>query len=376
MALKKLPLHSAHVALKAQFTPFAGFEMPLRYIGEKTEHIGCRTQVALFDVSHMAQFLFEGTKAANLIQFLSCNDITLLKPGKAQYNCLLTPFATIVDDFILYQLDEHKYLGVFNAANHEKDWYYIQHYNQEKAVIKDVSEDFVLLALSGPAAPNLMKELTDESVAEMPYYAIRTDVSLAGVKVWVASTGYTGERTYEIFVSPEHAQKVWEVLMDEGQTYSIDAAGLAARDTLRIEMGYPLYGNDISEATTPLESNLTWLVKWEKDFIGKPFLQKQKAQGVPKVFVGINTLERGIPRKDMLILNEKDEIIGVITSGTFSPILNNGIGLGYVLPEYAKEKTVVYVQMRNRKVKSEVVKPPFVKNTSLLRWRMQRKKSA
>ena len=367
--LQVTPLYERHIAAGAKMMPFAGYEMPVRYAGDTTEHICVRTQVGLFDVSHMGEFLVRGEKALTLLQKLSSNDVSTLSVGKAQYGALTNYEGGIVDDMIIYRLEEELYMVVVNSANIEKDWaWFVENNSAIGATIQNISEDTALLAVSGPAAPVLVASLTQSAVADVPYYAF-LKATVAGIEnVLVATTGYTGERTFELFVRSTEALKLWDALMEAGKQYGIQPIGLGARDTLRLEMGYMLYGNDIDDTTNPLEAGLGWVTKLSKpDFNGKSIIELVKSNGLPKKLIGFKCTQRGIPRSGLDILSN-GEVIGKVTSGTFSPSLREGIGLGYVKTVYAEVGTEISIRIRESEVAAVVVKPPFVPSTSLTGW--------
>jgi len=369
--MKQLPLHEVHKQLGATMGPYAGFLMPLRYAGENTEHVAVRHQVGIFDVSHMGEFFFEGPNAADVLNYLTINDVRKLKIGKAQYSALLNEEGGILDDVIVYRLAESRYLMVVNAANIEKDWNWIVSHKQEGVEIRNESEAYCLFAVSGPSSVGLMKKVVGDQldVEKMAYYRSEGVRINGASNLLIATTGYTGERTFEIFVPVEHAEKVWNRLLEEGQEFHIQPAGLSVRDTLRLEMGYLLYGNDIHEEVTPLEAGLDAFIKWDKgEFIGKQALLEQKKRGVAYRLWGVKAIERGIPRKETKLFNPDGYQIGILTSGGYSPSLRTGIGLGYFQADSVEEGSIVFAQIRDKAVKCEVVKPPFLASTSLLRW--------
>lgn len=375
--MKRTALYEIHKKLHAKFTNFGGYEMPLRYVGENTEHMAVRTKVGLFDVSHMGKFFVKGEKAKDFLNFMLTNNIEKLPVGKAQYNLLCNPRGGTIDDLIAYNLGNNTYLLIVNASNTEKDWKWLNKFLSHfpEVSIKNQTDKLTLLALSGPYAPEVLKKHINVNVENMPYYAI-TKATLEGLDVYIATTGYTGERTFEIMIENRNAEDLWELLIKLGKKYFIQPAGLGARDTLRTEMGYPLYGNELTQYISPLEANLKFAVKLKKNnFIGKHILSAEHSYGVEKKLCGVVTLDRGIPRKGMTVYDENGErTIGEISSGTYSPTLRDGIGLAYIKANHAVIGNKCCIEVRNKLVKMEIVSLPFVKNTSLQRWLKKRKK--
>lgn len=340
--------------------------MPLRYQSEIAEHHAVRQKAGLFDLSHMGEFLVRGEKAEAFLQGLLSNDLSRLPVGKAQYTFLLNPEGGILDDLIVYKLAPDLFMLVVNAANTSKDWAWLSEKAPNGVALEDISERTVLLALSGPDSTTILKSLTEAPLESLPYYAF-TKATVAGLSnVLLATTGYTGEWTYELFVRAEEGAALWEALIRAGKPYGLQPAGLAARNTLRLEMGYLLCGTDIDETTTPLEAGVGWAVKLQKgDFIGRDALLRQKAEGLPRRLIGLLSPEaRFIPRGGMAILDEQQNPIGCITSGSVSPTLRVGIALGYVPPHY-KEGQTVYLSLRGQLVPLLIQKPPFIDQTSL-----------
>ncbi|MBX3103113.1 MAG: glycine cleavage system aminomethyltransferase GcvT [Bacteroidetes bacterium] len=366
----KTPLHAWHVAQGAQMMPFAGYDMPVRYSSDKQEHLCVREKVGLFDVSHMGEFLVRGPKALELLQRATSNDLTKNLVGKAQYNTLPNPQGGIVDDLIIYRLEEELFLVVVNASNIEKDWNWLSSLNTEGAEMQNLSEETALLALSGPLSLATLSKLTTAPVGDLTYYA-HMKATVAGIdNVLVATTGYTGERTFELYVRADQAVKLWEALMEAGKSQGIQPIGLGARDTLRLEMGYMLYGNDITDTTSPLEAGLGWVTKLDKgvEFTAADLLRKQKAAGISRKLVAFELQERGIPRGHLPIVHN-GQIVGEVTSGTFSPSLNKGIGLGYVPTTLSAVGTEIAVRIREKDHKAVVVKAPFLAETSLTQFK-------
>ncbi|MGF1636778.1 MAG: glycine cleavage system aminomethyltransferase GcvT [Cyclobacteriaceae bacterium] len=363
MNLKKVALNNLHEKLGARMVPFAGYNMPLKYVSETEEHLNVRNNVGVFDVSHMGEFVIQGSGALQLIQHVTSNDAELLIPGKIQYSCLPNGQGGIVDDLLVYQLEADKYMLVVNASNIEKDWNWISKHNQFGAQILNISDDTSLLALQGPRAIEVLKKLTTLAVEEMKYYTFQHGNILDILPdALISATGYTGAGGFELYVPNDKALPVWEALFEAGKEFGIMPIGLGARDTLRLEKGFCLYGNDIDDSTSPIEAGLGWITKFSKTFIDSERLKTQKETGVDRKLVGFVMKEKGFARHGYELYNEQDEQIGVVTSGTISPILNVGIGMGYVTSKYAQPGSSIYVSIRNKKLLAEVTKMPFVKN--------------
>lgn len=361
--MKKTTLYNTHLNLNAKMTPFGGYEMPVQYSGVTKEHLAVRKGVGVFDVSHMGEFMVSGPKAFSLLQYICSNDISKISIGKAQYNYFPNETGGIVDDLIVYRLEEEKYLLVVNASNIEKDWKWVQKHNVDfGAVVEDQSEETALLAIQGPKAIEAMQQLTSAPLTELPYYS-HTTATFAGCEnTLIATTGYTGAGGLEIYLPSSKAPEVWDVIMKAGADFDILPAGLAARDTLRLEMGYCLYGNEINDTTSPLAAGLNWVTKLDTGTYNADHLINQKKEGTPEKLVGFVLKNRGIPRAGYSIVNQNSERIGAVTSGTQSPILSQGIGLGYVSSNYAKPGTQIAIQIRDKESLAEVVKLPFIKN--------------
>lgn len=359
---RQTALYETHKALGAKMIPFAGFDMPVRYTGDKAEHFTVRDNVGVFDVSHMGEFMVRGPKALDLVQYVTSNNAAKLVDGKAQYSCLPNHEGGIVDDLIVYRIAEEEYMLVVNASNIEKDWNWISAANEKiGAELLDISPESSLLAISGPKAADVVQKLTSMPVKDLPYYGFVYGQFLdIEEKVLVATTGYTGERTYEIFFRNKDAQKIWDAIFEAGAEFNIQPTGLGARDTLRLEMGYMLYGNDINDTTSPLEAGLGWITKLKKgDFIGRDAILKKKEAGLEKKLVGFKMIDRGIPRQHYEIASN-GEVIGEVTSGSMSPLLGYGIGMGYVPKALAEPGQTIEIVVRNKHLKAEVVKPPFI----------------
>jgi aminomethyltransferase len=359
--MKNTALTGVHTTLGAKMVPFAGYNMPVQYTGINAEHETVRKGVGVFDVSHMGEFILKGENALALIQKVTSNDASKLYDGKVQYSCLPNEDGGIVDDLLVYRIDEKTYMLVVNASNIEKDWNWISKYNTDGVEMKDISDRTSLLAIQGPKAAEALQSLTDIDLASMEYYTFKKG-TFAGINnVVVSATGYTGAGGFEIYFDNEHAEFIWDAVFKAGEPFGIKPIGLAARDTLRLEMGFCLYGNDIDDTTSPLEAGLGWVTKFSKEFTNSEALQAQKQAGVSQKLVGFEMIDRGIPRHDYTIVDADGNNIGRVTSGTQSPSLQKAIGLGYVKNEFAKEGSEIYISIRDNKVKAKVVKPPFYK---------------
>jgi aminomethyltransferase len=335
--------------------------MPVTYSGLNDEHMAVRNSIGVFDVSHMGEFLLKGENALDLIQRVTSNDASLLINGKAQYSCLPNNDGGIVDDLLVYKIDDTTYFLVVNASNIEKDWEWISKHNTKDVEMINISEKTSLLAVQGPNAIKALQKLTDITLSEIPYYGFQKG-RLNGVdNVLISNTGYTGAGGFEIYFDNEDAVSMWDAIFKAGEEYDIKPAGLGARDTLRLEMGFALYGNDINDTTSPLEAGLGWITKFTKDFTNKSNLQEQKAKGVSKKLIGFEMVERGIPRHDYPITDANGNTIGIVTSGTQSPSLKKAIGMGYVNIEFVKNNTDIFIAIRNKSIKAKIVKTPFIK---------------
>ena len=358
---KRTALFDKHVALGAKMVPFAGFEMPVQYSGVTDEHFAVRGKVGIFDVSHMGQFFVEGPSAKDLLQYLTTNNVDTLEDGKAQYTCLPNGSGGIVDDLIVYKMAGEKYFVVVNASNIEKDWNHITKYNEKfGAKLTNASDEMSLIAVQGPKAAETLQKLTETDLSELPYYHF-TVGDVAGVsEVIISNTGYTGSGGFELYFKNEEALKIWEALTEAGDEFGLIPCGLASRDTLRLEKGFCLYGNDIDDTTSPMEAGLGWITKFDKDFVDKETFAKQKEEGVTRKLVGFEMQERAIPRHDYLVVDAEGNEIGKVTSGTMSPMKNTGIGLAYVAKPHFKLGSEIFIQIRNKNVPAKVVKMPFV----------------
>lgn len=359
--MKKTALYKKHVELGAKMVPFAGYEMPVQYTGVKDEHQTVRQAVGVFDVSHMGEFKVKGKNALALLQKVTSNDVSKLFPGKVQYSCLPNGNGGIVDDLLVYMMAEDEYLLVVNASNIEKDWEWINSHNDRGATLENLSDDYALLAVQGPDATEALQGLCELNLSEMKYYTFAEGIFAGVENVIISATGYTGAGGFELYVPEEYAETVWDAVFKAGEPKGIKPAGLAARDTLRLEMGFCLYGNDIDDSTSPIEAGLGWITKFTKDFIDADLLQKQKEEGVKKKLVAFELLDKGIPRKDYPIEDSDANQIGEVTSGTMSPSLNKAIGLGYVKTDFRKPDTEIFIRVRNKSLRAKIVKLPFYK---------------
>jgi aminomethyltransferase len=359
--VKKVTLDETHHSLGAKMIPFAGYNMPVRYSSDLEEHNTVRENVGVFDVSHMGEFIIEGPHALDLIQKVSSNDASKLKIGQAQYTCFPNDQGGVVDDFLVYKLEEERYMLVVNASNIAKDWEWIQKHNTENAKLENISDQTSLFAIQGPKSIEALQSLTSVPLKDIPFYHFKIG-TFAGIEnVIISATGYTGEQGFELYVKNEDAQKVWDQIFKAGEPLGIKPIGLGARDTLRLEMGYCLYGHELNDTTSPLEAGLGWITKFTKAFINHENLKKQKEEGLQKKLIGFKLLERGIPRADYPILNAEGKEIGIVTSGSQSPSLGIGIGLGFVDIAYAKAGTEIKIQIRKKSVAAKVEKLPLLK---------------
>jgi len=362
--MKSTVFESIHQALGAKMMPFAGYNMPVEYSGINNEHLTVRNGVGVFDVSHMGEIWIKGAQALALVQRITTNDASALTVGKAQYTCMPNGKGGIVDDILVYRYEDEKYMLVVNAANLEKDWEWIQENNTMGAELENASDEISQLAVQGPKALEVMQRLTPVDLANIPYYSFTTG-EFAGVKnVIISATGYTGSGGFELYFNNNDGIKIWNALFDAGKPEGILPIGLAARDTLRLEKGFCLFGNDIDDTTSPIEAGLGWIVKFVegKDFIDKEFLLKQKTEGVSRKLAGFEMIDKGIPRHDYPIMDTAGEVIGRVTSGTMSPCLKIGVGMGYVPAKYAAIGSEIFISVRDKKLKAKIVKLPFVKS--------------
>lgn len=359
--MKNTALTKVHEALGAKLVPFAGYNMPVQYEGVNIEHETVRNAVGVFDVSHMGEFLITGPNATALIQKVCSNDAAKLFDGKAQYSCLPNDKGGIVDDLIIYRLNEKKYLLVVNASNIQKDWDWISKYNNVGAEMRNLSDDFSLLAIQGPKAAEAMQSLTSVELENMKYYTFEV-ADFAGIEhVIISATGYTGSGGFEVYCKNSEVEQVWNKVMEAGKAFGIKPIGLAARDTLRLEMGFCLYGNDIDDTTSPIEAGLGWITKFTKEFTNSENLKKQKEHGTDRKLVGFELDEKGVPRHGYDIVDGNGKKMGMVTSGTMSPSLKKGIGLGYVPAVFADPGSKIHIQIRKNAIPATVVKLPFYK---------------
>ena len=360
--MKNTPFTNFHIEAGAKMLPFAGFNMPIEYTGIKNEHLAVRNGVGVFDVSHMGEIWVKGQGALQFLQKVTSNDVSKLTVGQAQYSCFPNDVGGIVDDLLVYYFEPGKYMLVVNASNIEKDFNWLVENNDSNVVLENASDKIAQLAIQGPLATKTLQKLTAVDLGSISYYTFKVG-QFAGVNdVIISATGYTGAGGFELYFYNGHADAIWKAIFEAGEEFDIKPIGLGARDTLRLEMGYCLYGNDINDSTSPLEAGLGWITKFtdEKNFIGKDLMLKLKAEGLQKQLRGFKMLERGIPRHDYEIVDESGYNIGTVTSGTMSPVLGAGIGMGYIQPNYAKLGSHIFIKIRNKTLKAEVVKLPFI----------------
>ena len=359
--MKNTALNEIHIELGAKMVPFAGYNMPVQYEGVNIEHETVRSGVGVFDVSHMGEFELKGPNALALIQKVSSNDASVLVDGKAQYSCMPNRKGGIVDDLIIYRISQDHYFLVVNASNIEKDWNWISSHNDLGVEMNNLSDEYSLLAIQGPKAAEAMQTLTSIDLSNMVYYTFQFGTFADVENVMVSATGYTGSGGFEIYVKNENVAQVWASVFEAGESFGIKPIGLAARDTLRLEMGFCLYGNDINDTTSPLEAGLGWITKFTKDFVDSDYLKAQKETGVSRKLVAFEMIERGIPRHDYRILDANNQNIGIVTSGTMSPSMKIGIGLGYVEVAHTILDSEIFIEIRDKGVKAKIVKLPFYK---------------
>lgn len=361
--MKQTALNRMHHEMGGKMVEFAGFEMPVQFEGINVEHETVRKALGVFDVSHMGEFWAEGPKAFELVQRITSNDVAALYDGKIQYSCFPNGKGGIVDDLLVYRFNAEKYLLVVNAANIDKDWNWVVKNNNQNAQISNASDSTSQLAIQGPKALEAMQSLTTTPITDMEYYTFKI-VEFAGVKdVLLSTTGYTGSGGCEIYFKNDDAEKIYHAVLQAGADFGIKPIGLAARDTLRLEMGFCLYGNDINDSTSPIEAGLGWITKFTEgnDFIDRTLLEKQKAEGISRQLRAFEMIDKGIPRQHYEVINENDEVIGEVTSGTMSPMLKKGIGMAYIKKPYNKLGTQIFIKVRDKKLAAEIVKLPFYK---------------
>ncbi len=358
--LQETVLVNVHKALGAKMVPFAGYLMPVQYEGINAEHDTVRNRVGVFDVSHMGEFILKGEGALELIQRVTSNDASKLSPGKAQYSCLPNEQGGIVDDLLVYCLEDGNWMLVVNASNIDKDWNWIQQFNTGNVEMLNISERTSLLAVQGPRALETVQKLTSTDLSAIPYYSF-TKGEVAGCRnVLISNTGYTGAGGFELYIENQHAETIWQALMEAGAEFGIKPCGLGARDTLRLEMAFCLYGNDIDDTTSPLEAGLGWITRFTKDFTNSAALKAQKEAGLQRKLVGFEMVDKGIPRHGYEITDADGNVIGVVTSGTQSPTLQKAIGMGYVQSDFSTAGTGIYIKIRDKAIKASVVKTPFI----------------
>jgi aminomethyltransferase len=357
--MKSVALNDIHIELGAKMVPFAGFNMPVQYSGINIEHETVRKGVGVFDVSHMGEFILKGDGALDLIQRVCSNDASALFDGKVQYSCLPNEQGGIVDDLLVYRINEKAFMLVVNASNIDKDWEWISKYNNAGVDMKNISDQTSLLAVQGPKAAEALQSLTDVDLADMDYYTFKKGVFAGIENVLISATGYTGAGGFELYFDKKDSEHIWNEVFRAGKPLGIKPIGLAARDTLRLEMGFCLYGNDIDDSTSPIEAGLGWITKFSKSFVNSENLAVQKQNGVERKLVGFEMIERGIPRHDYEIVDIDGTVIGKVTSGTQSPSLQKGIGMGYIKTAFSKVDTEIYIKIRDNKVLARVVKMPF-----------------
>ena len=361
--MKTTPFTEKHISLGAKMHEFAGYNMPIEYSGIIDEHLTVCQGVGVFDVSHMGEFWVKGPQALAFLQKITSNNVAALAPGKIQYTCFPNEDGGIVDDLLVYQYEPEKYMLVVNASNMEKDWNWCVSHNTEGAELENSSDNIAQLAIQGPKAISVLQKLTDIDLATIPYYTFKVGTFAGEENVIISNTGYTGAGGFELYFYPSVADSIWKAIFEAGEEYGIKPIGLGARDTLRLEMGFCLYGNDLDDTTSPIEAGLGWITKFAdgKEFTNRAELERQKKEGVTRKLCAFELVDKGIPRHGYEIVDAEDQVIGVVTSGTMSPVLKKGIGMGYVKPEYAKAGSEFFVKVRNRNLKAQVVKAPFRK---------------
>jgi aminomethyltransferase len=361
--MKRTPLYTRHYEAGARMVEFAGFEMPVEYSGVIQEHIAVRRSAGIFDVSHMGVFWIKGKDALELLQYVTTNDVAALAKGQAQYTCLPNGTGGIVDDLIIYRYNQDEFILVVNASNIEKDWQWIATHNIYGAVLENASDRMSMIALQGPDSKDILQPLVGKDLLELHQFHFYTETIDSVGEITVSATGYTGAGGYELICYNDGAVKLWDALLESGKNFGLVPVGLAARDTLRLEMGYCLYGNDIDDTTSPLEAGLGWIVKLKSkgEFLGRSRIEKEYKNGVKRKLIGLEMIDRGIPRNGYLIYDKNHKEVGKITSGTMSPSLQKGIGMGYVITELSQPGNEVWVQIRNKYLKSRIVTLPFIK---------------
>ena len=356
--MKKTALYNKHIELRAKMVPFAGYLMPVQYSGVNSEHINVREGVGVFDVSHMGEFLVKGEDALSFIQKISSNDASVLFPGRAQYAYFPNNNGGIVDDMITYMIDKNHYMLVVNASNIEKDWEWINRQNNFDVALENISEKISLIAVQGPKAKELLQNLTEINLSKIKFYHFETGTFAGFNDVIISATGYTGSGGFELYVPNNIAEEVWDFIFNL-RDFNVLPAGLAARDTLRLEMGYCLYGNDINDNTSPISAGLGWVTKFTKEFVGDNIIKKAKLEGTESKLIAFELLDRGIPRKDYEIEDVDGNVIGEVTSGTMAPSVKKAIGMGYVKSEHSNLGSKIFIKIRNKSISAEIIKLPF-----------------
>ncbi|MBK8847777.1 MAG: glycine cleavage system aminomethyltransferase GcvT [Bacteroidetes bacterium] len=358
--MKNTAFTDIHISLGAKMVPFAGYNMPVQYEGINAEHLAVRNSVGIFDVSHMGEFILKGEHAFDLLQYATSNDVSKLEDGKVQYSCLPNAMGGIVDDLLVYRIDSKTYMVVVNASNIEKDWNHLQSLNKWNVEMHNISDKTSLLAVQGPNAIKLLQKLTEMDLYNIPYYHFSKGIICGLENILISNTGYTGAGGFEVYFDNAHASTIWNAIIEAGAEYNIKPCGLGCRDTLRLEMGFCLYGNDIDDTTSPIEAGLGWITKFTKTFVNSESLQKQKQAGVDKKLVGFEMIDKGIPRHNYEIYNGAGDLIGRVTSGTQSPVLQKAIGMGYVTPAFVMQGSEIFIAVRDKKLKAMVTKIPFL----------------
>tara|TARA_A100001035_G_scaffold202969_1_gene163150 strand:- start:169 stop:1248 length:1080 start_codon:yes stop_codon:yes gene_type:complete len=359
--MKTTALTSIHIEMGAKMVPFAGYKMPIQYKGVIEEHLNVRNKVGVFDVSHMGEFFIEGPYAMDLIQKLTTNDVSVLNDGQVQYTCMPNLSGGIVDDLLIYKFNQEKYMLVVNASNIQKDLDWIVKFNYKNVKIYNFSDKYSMLAIQGPMSSKALQPLTSFHLSSLKYYNFVVNEFCGFDDVIISATGYTGSGGYEIYFPNDYAKTIWKSILESGKKYGIQPVGLAARDTLRLEMGFCLYGNEINDNVSPIEANLSWITKFNNDFNFSNELKLQKENGVKRKRIGFEIQDRRIARKGYIILNQNEDEIGFVTSGTMSPSLQKSIGMGYVLSDYALNKSEIFIRIRNKNIKAKIVNLPFYK---------------
>ena len=359
--MKKTTLYNKHIELEAKMVPFAGYMMPVQYSGVNNEHINVREEVGVFDVSHMGEFIVKGKDALSFIQKISSNDASVLFPGRAQYSYLPNENGGIVDDMLVYMIEENHYMLVVNASNIEKDWEWINSQNNFDVALENISEKISLIAVQGPKAEELLQNLTDINLSNIKFYHFEIGTFAGFNDIIISATGYTGSGGFELYVPNNIAEEVWDFIFNL-KDFNVFPAGLAARDTLRLEMGYCLYGNDINDITSPISAGLGWVTKFTKEFVGDNIIKKAKLEGTESKLIAFELLDRGIPRKDYEIEDVDGNLIGQVTSGTMGPSVKKAIGLGYVKSEHSNLGSKIFIKIRNKSISAEIIKLPFYKS--------------